>query len=284
MNVLRKTTILTLLGLLFVSGSARALERFPQPEFESGYSEPSMTTPMQRGTWREIVDVGLLVVAMSAAAWVALKSRKRGAMVILTLVCLGYFGFYRQVPVWPIPLIQNVTLSLADPSYTISLAMLAFFLLPLLFALLFGRVFCAAVCPLGALQSMLLVRPVRVPDWLHRGLRVIPFIYLGGAVMLAAMGLTFIVNVYDPFVMFFRFSGTTPVLVVIGIFLLVSTVVGRPYCRYLCPYGALLALISRFAWLRVSITPDECIKCSLCEDACPYGAIQKPVPEGVSEE
>mgnify|MGYP006278338831 CR=1 FL=1 len=284
MNHFRKSTILALLGLLLVSASAQAAQRFPQPEFESGYRMPSMTRPLERGRWREIADCALLVVCMCAAAWFALRARSRGAMVLLTVFSLAYFGFYRQVPVWPIPLIQNVTLAIADPTYMISVAMAIFFVLPLLFALVFGRVFCAAVCPLGALQSLALVRPAKVPDWLHRGLRTLPFVYLGGAVMLAATGTLFIVNTYDPFVMFFRLGGKPMMILAVVVFLVLSTVVGRPYCRYLCPYGALLALFSRFARYKVSITPDRCTNCSLCEDACPYEAIDKPVPEGVSEE
>ena len=42
----------------------------------------------------------------------------------------------------------------------------AFFLLPLIFALFAGRVFCAAVCPLGAAQDIVLLRPIKVPNWL----------------------------------------------------------------------------------------------------------------------
>jgi polyferredoxin len=284
LDFLRKTTIVALLGLLLLSSSANAVRRFPQPEFESGYQMPSMTRPLERGLWREVADCVVLIVCMALAAWIVLRSRSRGTMVLLTLFSLGYFGFYRRVPVWPIPLIQNVTLAIADPTYMISVAMGVFFLLPLLFALLFGRVFCAAVCPLGALQSLALVRPVTVPDWLHRGLRTLPFIYLGGAVMLAATGTIFIVSTYEPFVMFFRLGGKPTMILAVAIFLVISTVIGRPYCRYLCPYGALLALFSRFARYKATITPDRCTNCSLCQDACPYGAIDKPVPEGVSEE
>ena len=64
---------------------------------------------------------------------------------------------------------------------------------------------------------------------------------------------------------------------VIGLF------VGRPYCRFLCPLGVILRQFSRLSKWRVRITPDTCNQCKLCEDACPCGAIQTPVPTWPAE-
>jgi len=71
---------------------------------------------------------------------------------------LGSFHFlFRVLPqgcVCPIGSIQNVTLAMTDHSYILPLTVLIFFLAPLVFTLLFGRTFCAGVCPFGALQDM----------------------------------------------------------------------------------------------------------------------------------
>jgi polyferredoxin len=164
------------------------------------------------------------------------------------------------------------------------MAVALIFALPLLFALLFGRVFCAAVCPLGVLQDLVLIKPLRLPQWLSRALGVIPPIVLGLAVLFAVTGTGFIVCRFDPYVVLFRRSGPGFMLILAAVAVGTAVFVGRPYCRFFCPLGVILGALSRWSWFKVSVTPDECVNCSLCEDACPFGAIEPPVPEGARDE
>jgi NosR/NirI family nitrous oxide reductase transcriptional regulator len=85
-------------------------------------------------------------------------------------------------------------------------------------------------------------------------------------------------------VAFFRLGGSFGMLIAGGVLLLVSTFVGRPYCRFACPYRPLLGLCSRVAWRHATITPDDCVSCSLCEAECPFGAIRQPSPAGIGGE
>ena len=255
---------------------ARGAERFPPPNFESGYELPSITQAEPRAGFYEYLDVIVLLATLSLISYVALKRRSRQGIFFIGVFSLAYFGFWREGCVCSIGSIQNITLALFDSSYTVPLAVIAFFVLPILFTLFFGRTFCAGVCPLGAIQDVVSVRPVRVPQWLEAGLGVIPYLYLGGAVLYAATGSRFIICEYDPFVAFFRRSGSLDMFILGASFLLLGLVVERPYCRFFCPYGALLNLVSRVAKSHVNITPTECIQCHLCADACPIGVIRRP--------
>ncbi len=270
--------------LLTVGTGAWALERFPPPDFETAYEMPELTVPAAPGAAGDVLAAVLLLVALSLAAWFVHRLRSRRAVAWLSVFSLVYFGFIRKGCVCPVGSLQHVALSLADGSYVLPVTVALFFALPLLFALVFGRVFCGGVCPLGVIQDVVLVKPVRVPEWLEHALGLLPFVYLGLAVLLVMTGTGFVICRFDPFVALFRRSGELHMLVAGGIFLAVSAFIGRPYCRFLCPYGVLLGLFSRAAWRKVSTTPDECIVCSLCENACPFGAITKPTPEAVVEE
>ena len=262
--------------VLFVAQIAQGSERFPPPNFESGYELPNLSQTAPHSDIYAYLDVVVLFATLLLVSYVALKRRSRRGIFFIGVFSLAYFGFWREGCVCAIGSIQNITLALFDGNYVVPLTVIAFFALPILFTLFFGRTFCAGVCPLGAIQDVVSVRPVRVPPWLVSGLSVVPFLYLGGAVLFAAAGSRFIICEYDPFVAFFRRSGSLNMFILGGSFLLIGLVVERPYCRFLCPYGALLNLVSRVAKWHVNITPSGCIQCHLCADACPMGVIRKP--------
>jgi len=220
--------------------------------------------------------MAVLLAALGLATYLVLVRRRRSEVFLLLLASLVYFGFVRSGCVCSVGSLQNMTLALFNPGAAAPVRVVVFFLAPLAFALLFGRTFCAAVCPLGALQDAVVLWPMRLPPWLAGMLAMLARVYLAAAVLFAATGAAFVVCRYDPFVSLFRLSGT-PVMVGAGFLLLaLGTVVARPYCRFLCPYGVLLSWASRLSRWHVSITPNECVDCRLCRDACPVGAIIEP--------
>ena len=272
-----RARLVCLAALLLLAGLALGVERFPPPDF-TGHALPETVVPATHSRGTDWLDVAALSVGLAAASWLSLKRRSRRGMIILSLASLAYFGFWRRGCVCSIGSIQNVALGLADPSYAIPLSVIAFFTLPLMVALVWGRGFCAGVCPHGAIQDLMLVKPLKVPGWLDEILRVLPWIYLAVAVLLAATGGAFIICKFDPFVGIFRLAGPRCMILTGAALLALSMFVGRPYCRYLCPYGALLGVAARFAKWRPTVTPDTCTQCRLCESSCPFGALNPPMP------
>jgi len=267
--------LLPLILLVVAADVALPANPIPLPEFTE-YQVPRTPVPEANPAWREYLDLAALAVGLSLASYLALRRRSRRGLFLLTIASLAWLGFWRQGCTCPIGAIQNVTLAVCDPGYAVPAATVAFFVLPLVFALFFGRTFCAAVCPLGAVQELVALRPVRLPGWLEHTLGLLAYVYLGLAVVYAATGTAFVICRYDPFVAFFRLGGDLNMLILGGCFLVAGIFIGRPYCRFLCPYGVLLRWASKVSKWHVRIPPDECIKCRLCEDVCPYGAIRQP--------
>ena len=297
----RSAIVLVLACLAATSSVAPAQQRVRPPDFRSDYQLPETVMTPPEGAWQGWVDLAVLAVAIAAAGVLVVRVRIRGWILGLSIGCLLYFGFYRGGCVCPIGAIQNVAMALATDSYAIPLVVIAFFLLPLVSALFFGRSFCAAVCPLGAVQDLVVLKPLEVPNWLEQSLGLLAWVYLGAAVVFAVTESAMIICQYDPFVSIFRLapvgkvlsgfarrdptlnpaalSGRIDTLLLAGVFILIGFFVARPYCRYFCPYGVLLGLLSKVSHWRVTITPNQCVQCRLCEGACPVGAIRLPTNE-----
>jgi polyferredoxin len=162
-------------------------------------------------------------------------------------------------------------------------------LLTIAATLLFGRVWCGWICPLGAILE--LFGPVgtrKVPQ----GMRQVKYWLLGIILLMAAAGsLAFmfldpitilvrgIANTLDPIVRQ-PFSGFAQIsLIGVVSFLPLAAVLGlnaiekRFWCRYLCPLGALVGLGSKFSWINRRVDKFSCVDCGDCSRACSMGAI-----------
>ncbi|GHT74735.1 hypothetical protein AGMMS50262_08340 [Bacteroidia bacterium] len=263
--------VFSILSLLLLSVTAQA-QRFPKPDFESGYQYPQLQYALPNEMLWVIVDLILLVVMMSIVAYAVIRKKTRKPVFWVSIISVAYFGFFRSGCVCSIGSIQNVALALVDNSYTIPLVVLLFFLLPIIFTLLFGRVFCAGVCPLGALQEIVNIKSYRISRSVAAVLGMIPWIYLIFAILYAVTRSSFLICRFDPFVGIFRLGGDIG-LISFGVLLLIASIfTGRPFCRFICPYGALLSLFSRVSIWKIKMTPT-CINCELCHNACPVDAI-----------
>ncbi len=261
-----------------------AQDRFPKPEFEGNYQIPSPDMPVVKPKIEWYIEIIALFFLLAASSFFAIKKRSRVGILVVSIISLIILGFGKQGCICSVASIQNIVWAIANPNYIISFSILAAFILPLLFSLFFGRVFCGGVCPFGVIQDLLILRPKKIPLWVSTFLSMLPYFYLGISVLAAFTGSAFLICRYDPFVCLFRWGSDWQSLIWTGILLSISTIIARPYCRFLCPYSIILSWFSRFAWKSVSITPNHCEICHLCRNACPVDAIKFPSPKIDSKE
>jgi Fe-S-cluster-containing hydrogenase component 2 len=279
---MKKNILLTAI-LSLISSATLLAQRFPQPDFESGYVYPQQHFFVPKEALWSYIDIAIFVLLMSFVAWAVIKKQVRTPVILTSIISIAYFGFFRNGCVCSVGAVQNVALALMSDSHTIPLYVLLLFILPIAFTLFFGRVFCTGVCPLGALQEIVNVKTYKLSKTITSILSIFPWIYLGFAVLFAITNSGFIICRYDPFVGIFRLGGEFP-LILFGIVLLIFSVfTGRPFCRFICPYGAILSLFSRVSFRQVKITKKECINCDLCYNACPVDAIRPPYENKVKE-
>jgi NAD-dependent dihydropyrimidine dehydrogenase PreA subunit len=272
-----------ILTAVMAGDASASQDRFPRPEFQSGYQSPENNFGTARAVFLYYMDVAALFLALCAASYLVFKKRSRKGILALMLLSIAYFGFYKSGCVCSLGAIQNVSAGIFT-GYAIPITVFLIFILPLVFALFFGRVFCSAVCPMGVLQDFVAFRTKRVPPRISAVLKIIPHVYLGTAILFAATGAGFLICRFDPFAGIFRLGAHSWMMVWGAAVILIGMFVARPYCRYMCPYGVVLGWMSLISKYRVKLTPDTCDNCRLCEDACPVDAIRPPTAEPVKEQ
>lgn len=148
-------------------------------------------------------------------------------------------------------------------------------------ALLVGPAFCGWACPFGSIQEwlgklgrMLLGKRFNrvVPAALDRRLRYLRYLVLAWVVVVTAWSARLIFAAYDPYFALFNFwTGEVAwsALVILGVVLVLSLAVERPFCKYACPYGATLGVFNLFRIFSVKRNASSCINCGRCDAACP---------------
>lgn len=152
-------------------------------------------------------------------------------------------------------------------------------------SLLFRKAFCSWLCPIGTLSEWLwkggvatFGRTFDPPRWLDIPLRSLKYVLLGlflfavgsmsaegvRAFLSGPYGMVADVKMLD----FFRHMGQTGIAVC-SILVIASVFVKNAWCRFLCPYGALLGLVALVSPMRIRRNPLTCIDCAKCAKACP---------------
>ena len=150
---------------------------------------------------------------------------------------------------------------------------------------LFRKAFCSWLCPVGTISEYLWLvgkklfgRNFHLPRWLDIPLRGLKYLLLGFFVWaVSSMAVeelaSFMSSPYGviadvKMLNFFRHLGEIGAIV-LGVLVVASLFIQNFWCRYLCPYGALLGITALFSPSRIRRNSESCIDCAKCAKACP---------------
>ena len=241
-----------------------------------GFDEPAVET------WADILAPQYLDLALLTAFFVlAMISFKRKSVPLKFLTfafSIGYLGFAKSYLIS----ITNI-FSVLDWNWPVvkhNLAWYLFFGFTVVSTILWGRLYCGRICAYGALtQTLDAILPakwrVEVPRSIEKRAAMIKFGVLAGVIVYYMVTHDLLIYQYtEPFWMFGMF-GTPMMWTVLAVLLTATLFVRNLYCRFLCPVGATLGLMSYLTVFRIKRW-SECNTCRICEKACQWGAIEGP--------
>jgi len=178
------------------------------------------------------------------------------------LFSLLYFGFWLKNVLCPLKTFQMMFID--GSKIVTNLVLFLFFLLPLILALLWGKIYCLWLCPLGAFQ-----------EFVYKGknalkCKCLKNIYfksrIAGQIKYLALAviITFLLILrkpilcgLDPFgALFGRFITATSIIFLI-VLIIFSLFIWRPWCQFFCPYGAVLSLLSKISFFKKNGKKDS---------------------------
>ena len=151
----------------------------------------------------------------------------------------------------------------------------------LFISILVGPVVCSYACPLGSIQEWLgkigkklfKKRYNRfIPEKLDKYLRYLRYLSLIFTVYLTTNSLKLIFLEVDPYYALFHFwssEATIGGIIVLVVILVLSLFVERPWCKYACPFGAVVGITNLFRVFKLRRVASSCISCGKCDKVCP---------------
>ena len=225
----------------------------------------------------QAVDIGAFV-AFATLAMVSFFRKSVPLKYVTLVVSVLYMGVYKSQLISVVNIFGALTNNL--PIFSYSMAWYAFAVFTVATTVLWGRLYCGRICAFGAFTQLLdAVVPSRyqlkIPKQLERRAGYIKFGILFAAVAyyLATREIAFY-RYIEPFWMY-TFEASTPLWVGLGLLLVASIFVRNLYCRFLCPLGAFLGLLSSLTVFKIKRW-SECNTCRICEKTCEWGAIRGP--------
>src|SRR4051812_8408518 len=226
----------------------------------------------------QAVDLGVFA-GFTVLALVSFFRKDKTLKYVTLVACVVLLGFWKSQLITIVNIFGLISLDLPIFRYSLAWYLLASF--TVVSTILWGRLYCGRMCAFGALtQLMDATLPAawrrEPPPWLERRASFVKYAILAAAILYFLVTRDRLIYRYiEPFWMF-GFHGSAVMWTLLAVLLVATVFVRNLYCRFLCPVGAALGVISSVTTIFSIKRWKECNTCKICEKACEWGAIQGP--------
>jgi polyferredoxin len=248
----------------------------------------ALTAEHQSKNWIKILIKFLLWFAFMISVFTAFRKRKLSPLLRNSILFISVliFGVIMGSDPSPMGTVKDAIYLYGSAHAVFPPRMIA---LTVFLAIVFiaNKYICAWGCQIGVLQDLIfrlnqtekrkaiIGQQIKVPFAFSNGVRVV---LLGLFTIFAFIWGADIIDPFDPFKIYKPVNLTLSGIIFIGILLIMSLFIYRPWCHFFCPFGLVGWLVEKVSWIRISVDYQTCIACQKCAAACPtnvMGAILK---------
>ena len=229
--------------------------------------------------WFKIPLKGLLWIVFLLAVFIMMRKGRITARnrKWIYMAAVGVFGVILGSDPSPMGTVKDAIVLLGSKGVIFPPRLVAFGIF-LLMVILANKFICSWGCQLGTLQDLIfrfnrdskdskgLFAQVKIPFIISNSIRVLFFIILTIVAFIWAVD---IIGAIDPFKIFKpQVIGIAGGLF-IGLILVLSLFVYRPWCHFFCPFGLVGWIAEKVSFFKIKVDYDKCISCGACSKACP---------------
>ena len=207
------------------------------------------------------------VIAVPGIAFLWYKGKMTQRVAFIFLIMTVFLGFLIFSPMAPYQLQMAVIGGGPGPGTPLPMV-IGLFVTFMVLTFVAGRIFCAQLCPIGAVQELIYTDPKQKTNSAQkRIIMVIRFLYF---IVFLVAGFLFSAALLRFFGIkeFFYLDFNSAFFTIFVILIALSLFFYRPFCRLFCPFGTLLSLAAAKSLFKIRRTA-ACIRCGKCEQVCP---------------
>jgi polyferredoxin len=229
--------------------------------------------------WFKIPLKGILWIVFLIAVFILIRKGRitSGNRKWLYIAAIGVFGVFLGSDPSPMGTVKDAIVLFGSKGVIFPPRLIAFSLF-LLSVILANKFICSWGCQLGTLQDLIfrlnrdskdrkgLFGQVKIPFIISNSIRILFFL---GLILVAFIWAADVIGPIDPFKIFKpQVIGIAGGLF-LGLILVVSLFVYRPWCHFFCPFGLVGWLAEKVSFFKIKVDYDKCISCRACSKACP---------------